>query len=93
MKLFAIIFAVMLCAVSFAENLIKNGDFAQGLKFWNVSNKEIQISATVTAPDGKKAVCLPNNGPTFASAPYRLEFTPGIAGRADSSKLARVEYE
>lgn len=51
----------MLCAVSFAENLIKNGDFAQGLKFWNVSNKEIQISATVTAPDGKKAVCLPNN--------------------------------
>ncbi|MBO4491042.1 MAG: hypothetical protein J5944_06755 [Lentisphaeria bacterium] len=34
-----------------------------------------------------------NNDPVHSSAPYRLEFTPGIAGGADSSKLARVEYE
>ena len=34
-----------------------------------------------------------NNSPRFASAPYRLEFSPGIAGGADSSKLARIKYE
>ena len=33
-----------------------------------------------------------NNSPTHASAPYRLEYTPGIAGGADSSKLAKVIY-
>ena len=36
---------------------------------------------------------MDNNSPTFASAPYWLEFTPGIAGGADSSKLARVICE
>jgi len=34
-----------------------------------------------------------NNNPAQATAPYRLELTPGIAGGADSSKLARVKYE
>ena len=34
-----------------------------------------------------------NNSPTHASAPYRLEYTPGIAGGIDSSKLAKVIYE
>ncbi len=34
-----------------------------------------------------------NNSPSHASAPYRLELTSGIAGGADSSKLAKVEYE
>ncbi len=34
-----------------------------------------------------------NNSPSHASAPYRVELTPGIAGGADSSKLAKVEYE
>ena len=34
-----------------------------------------------------------NNTPTHSSAPYRLEITPGIAGGADSSKLARIKYE
>lgn len=61
MKLFAAVFAVLLCTASFAENLIQNGDFSQGLKFWGVSSKKIQISATVTTPDGKKAVCLPTH--------------------------------
>ena len=36
---------------------------------------------------------MDNNSPTFASAPYRLEFTAGIAGGADSSRLARLNYE
>jgi len=33
-----------------------------------------------------------NNSPTRASAPYRLEYSPGIAGGTDSSKLAELEY-
>ena len=36
---------------------------------------------------------MDNNSPTFAGAPYWLEFTPGIAGGADSSKFARVVCE
>ena len=34
-----------------------------------------------------------NNNPAQAKAPYRLELTPGIAGGADSSRLAKVKYE
>ena len=34
-----------------------------------------------------------NNSAAHPSAPYRLEITPGIAGGADSSKLARIKYE
>ena len=34
-----------------------------------------------------------NNNPVQRKAPYRLELTPGIAGGADSSKLAKVIYE
>ena len=34
-----------------------------------------------------------NNSVNNPRAPYRLEFSPGIADGADSSKLAKVEYE
>ena len=38
-------------------------------------------------------VVFDNNNPAQAEAPYRLELTPGIAGGADSSKLAQLVYE
>jgi len=38
-------------------------------------------------------VIFDNNNPTQTSAPYWLELAPGIAGGADSSKLAKVVYE
>ena len=38
-------------------------------------------------------VIFDNNNPVQKSAPYRLEFSEGITGDADSSKLAKVEYE
>ena len=36
---------------------------------------------------------MDNNNPAQAEAPYRLEFSPGIAGCQDSSKLAKLVYE
>ena len=38
-------------------------------------------------------VVFDNNDTSNKTAPYRLEFSPGIAGGADSSKLKMVLYE
>ena len=48
-------FAIALSAA--AENLIKNGDFSEGLKFWYATNKTTHISQSVTC-NGKKALCM-----------------------------------
>ena len=61
----------------------------------NMTRYEVAIPWSAVGGRAKRFGFLvwDNNNPAQATAPYRLELTPGIAGGADSSKLARIKYE
>ena len=61
----------------------------------NTTVYEVAIPWKVVGGRAKRFgfVVWDNNSPTYASAPYRLEYTPGIGGGIDSSKLAKLKYE
>ena len=83
--------------------LVKFGGKDRGIKdypakVFRKGNTTVYEVAIPWKAVGGKAKCFgflvwDNNNPAQKEAPYRLELTPGIAGGADSSKLAKVIYE